>query len=276
MRKNAFKSTKKLAIRHGETTLKSITSTLALTGLTLGLLLTQIGCTESGQEPVVVNPALATPVPEGMVRGTVAETMNAAGYTYVLIKTEQEDVWLAVPKTDVMVGDLVQASQGMAMPNFESKSLNRTFEVVYFSGELKNLTAPAPTAEQPAAVMPPGHPSPDASAEAAVLVTKVAELVDGQNIAYVYANKDTLAGQQISLRGKVVKYNEGILGTNFIHIQDGSGDAANGSNDLTVTSQYTTAMGETIIVTGNIILNKDFGAGYSFPVMIEDAVVTTE
>ena len=276
MRKIALESTKNLAIRHGETTLKSITSTLALTGLTLSLLLTQIGCTESGQEPVVDNPALATPVPEGMVRGTVTETMNAAGYTYVLIKSDQEEFWLAVPKTGVMVNDVVQASQGMAMPNFESKSLNRTFDVVYFAGGLQNLTTPAPTAEQPAAALPPGHPSTDPSAEAAVPVAKVAELVDGQNIAYLYANKDTLAGQQISLRGKVVKYNEGILNTNFIHIQDGSGDVADGSNDLTVTSQGTTAVGETMVFTGTIILDKDFGAGYSFPVLMEDATVTAE
>ena len=98
----------------------------------------------------------------------------------------------------------------------------------------------------------------------------------GYDIAYVYANKDELAGQAISLRGKVVKYNEGILGRNFIHIQDGSGDAEDGSNDLTVTSEDATAAGETIVVTGTIVLNRDFGAGYSYALLMEDAAISTD
>jgi hypothetical protein len=73
-----------------------------------------------------------------------------------------------------------------------------------------------------------------------------------------------------------VKYNEGILGWNFIHLQDGSGDVADGSNDMTITSKATTAVGETVVVTGTVILDKDFGAGYAFPTMIEDATIAAE
>ena len=73
-----------------------------------------------------------------------------------------------------------------------------------------------------------------------------------------------------------MKYNAGILGWNFIHIQDGSGDAADGSNDLIVTSKSSTAVGETVVLTGTIVLDKDFGAGYSYPVLMEDASITVE
>jgi hypothetical protein len=272
---------KNLAIRRGETTVKSITSTLALTGLTLSLLLTQIGCAESGQEPVTDNPALAAPVPAGMVRGVVLETMNAGAYTYVLIKTDQDERWVAVPQTAVLVDDVVQIGKGMPMSDFESKTLNRTFDVVYFAGGLQNLTAPAAAAPAPSpvasgAALPPGHPSTDSAVETPAADIKVAELTPGQDIAYVYANKDSLAGQQISLRGEVVKYNSNILGTNFIHIQDGSGDVADGSNDLIVTSTTGTAVGETIVLTGTIVLDKDFGAGYTFPVLMDDASITAE
>jgi hypothetical protein len=265
----------------GEITLKSIPSTLTVAGLTAALLLTQIGCAESGQEPATDNPALAAPVPAGMVRGVVLETMNAGAYTYVLIKTDQDERWVAVPKTPVLVDDVVQTGQGMPMSDFESKTLNRTFDVVYFAGGLQNLTTPAAAAPAPApvqsdAALPPGHPTTDTTVEAPVADIKVAELTPGQDIAYVYANKDSLAGQQISLRGKVVKYNANILGTNFIHIQDGSGEVADGSNDLIVTSTTETAVGETIVLTGTIVLDKDFGAGYSFPVLMDDASITTE
>lgn len=261
---------------NGDPTLKSIIRMLTAAGLVAALLLTQVGCSESGQEPVTDNPAMASPVPEGAVRGTVLETMDSGGYTYVFIETELDALWVAGRQIAVQVGDVVQASEGMAMPEFESKTLNRTFDVVYFAGALVNLSAPALPEGHPDDALPAGHPSTDGTVETEAADTKVRELEPGQNIAYVYANKDALSDQQISLRGKVVKYNGGILGTNFIHIQDGSGDAADGSNDLTVTSEATTAVGETVVLTGTIILNKDFGAGYSFPVMMEDATITIE
>ena len=256
--------------------MNSIIRMLKVAGLAAALLLTQVGCEESRQESVTDNPAIASAVPEGAVRGTVLETMNTGGYTYVLIETDRDTRWVAGRQITVQVGDVVQASQGMAMPDFESTSLNRTFDVVYFAGALENLSAPALPEGHPGGALPAGHPRTDGSAETKAADTKVPELEPGQNIAYVHANKDALADQQISLRGKVVKYNAGILGKNFIHIQDGSGDAAGGSNDLTVTSEATTAVGETAIFTGTIILNKDFGSGYSFPVMMEDAGITTE
>jgi len=253
--------------------LKSLKSTLAVAGLALALLLTVSGCTKSDETTVADNPALAAPIPAGMVRGAVLETMNSGGYTYVLIGTEQVQRWLAARETTVQVGDVVQAFEGMPMEQFESKTLNRTFDVIYFVDALHNLSAPAANSVNS---MPADLPATDRPAEEPAADVQVAELEAGQNIAYVYGNKDALADQQISLRGKVVKYNEGILGWNFIHIQDGSGDAADGSNDLTVTSKATTAVGETVVLTGTIILNKDFGAGYSFPVLMEDANLTTE
>jgi hypothetical protein len=256
--------------------LKSIYSTLAFTAMTAGLLLTQTGCAEPAQEPVADNPALASPIPVGMVRGTVLETMDSGSYTYVFIETENDKRWMATPQTAVKVGDKVQAFQGLPMADFESKSLNRTFDVVYFLGALENLSTPAMSEGQTGSELPAGHPGVDSAGEAPTTFTKVAELQPGQNIAYVYANKDALADQQISLRGKVVKYNANILGWNFIHIQDGSGNVADGSNDLTVTSKAATAVGETVVITGTIILNKDFGYGYSFPVMMEGAEIKTE
>lgn len=256
--------------------MKSINPTLVAAGLIAGLLMTQIGCVESGQEPVTDNPALASPVPDGMVRGTVLETMNSGGYTYVFIETDQDKRWVAARQTMVSVGDVVQTVQGMPVSAFTSQTLNRTFDVVYFVDAVHNLSVPAPAEEPPVSEPPTGHPEIDETSSTDVTDNDVAEFKSGQNIAYVYANKDSLVSQQISLRGKVVKYNEGILGWNFIHIQDGSGDAADGSNDLTVTSTATTAVGETVVVTGTIILDKDFGAGYRFPVLMEDANIAVE
>ena len=81
---------------------------------------------------------------------------------------------------------------------------------------------------------------------------------------------------RVAARGKVVKFNANILGTNWLHIQDGSGSAADASNDLLVTTAAEADIGDTVVVTGNIALDKDFGAGYSYPVLMEDASVTVE
>ena len=247
--------------------MKSFISALTAIALAAGMLSQLTGCSKPADEPTAETPALTTPVPAGMVSGTVLETMDSGGYTYVLLETDREQRWLAGPQTAIQVGDELRVSQGMPMQQFTSNTLNRTFEVLYFVDALGNLTTPA---------MPAGHPSFSGTDEAPAMDTKVAELEPGQNIAWLHANKDTVAGQQVSLRGKVVKYNSNIMDRNFIHIQDGSGDAADGSNDLTVTSKTETAVGQTIVVSGTIILDKEFGAGYSFPVMMEDASISAE
>ena len=97
----------------------------------MALLLTLSGCTKSGDTPVADNPALAAPIPAGMVRGEVRETMNSGGYTYVYIESGENGRWLAGREVAVQVGDVVQAFEGMPMYGFESKTLNRIFDVVY-------------------------------------------------------------------------------------------------------------------------------------------------
>jgi len=98
----------------------------------------------------------------------------------------------------------------------------------------------------------------------------------GQTIKQIYAGQAKLAGTTISVRGKVVKYNSMILGKNWLHLQDGTGSAANDNNDLTVTTDASAAVGDTVLVSGKVSTNRDFGAGYKYSVMIEDAKVTVE
>ena len=250
----------------GENHLKSILSGLAAV-LAASLLMAQAGCTESADESAAENTALAAPVPVGMMRGPVLETMDSGGYTYVLVEIGDAPIWAAGPETIVAVGDIVQIPRGMPMQQFESKTLNRTFEVVYFVPSIDNLTAPNAAAPAPSQAQ---RESPAATE------LSVAELEPGKNIAWVHANREALANESIRLRGKVVKYNSNILGRNFIHIQDGSGNPAEGNNDLTVTSEATTAVGETVVIAGTVTLDKDFSAGYAFPVLVEDATLTAE
>ena len=93
-------------------------------------------------------------------------------------------------------------------------------------------------------------------------------------MAEVFEGADTLVGNEVVLRAKVVKFNGGILGTNFMHVQDGTG--GEGTNDLTITSRTTVRVGDTVLVRGVLVADKDFGYGYEYPLIIEDATVTVE
>lgn len=118
------------------------------------------------------------------------------------------------------------------------------------------------------------HPMPSAPAQA-VDLSGIEKAQGGKTIAEVFAQKDRLAGQMVVIRGKVVKTNPRIMGKNWLHVRDGSG--AEGSNDLTVTTVGAApTVGDTVVVTGPVVLNKDFGMGYTYDVLIEDAEVTIE
>jgi uncharacterized protein (DUF2147 family) len=95
-----------------------------------------------------------------------------------------------------------------------------------------------------------------------------------QTVAALNQDKAGLAGKTISAQGKVVKVNNGIMDRNFVHVQDGTGDAAKGTNNLVVTSKQTAAVGDQVTISGTVVLNRDFGSGYSYPLLIEDASIT--
>jgi len=129
----------------------------------------------------------------------------------------------------------------------------------------------AAPASQPAAAP---HPMPAAPTEA-VDLSGIAKADGGKTIAEVFAEKDQLAGQQVVVRGKVVKSNPDIMGKNWLHVRDGSG--AEGMNDITVTTAGAVpAVGDTVLVKGSVSLNKDLGMGYVYDVIVEDAEVTVE
>jgi hypothetical protein len=93
-------------------------------------------------------------------------------------------------------------------------------------------------------------------------------------IASINQSKASLAGKTVKATGKVVKVNNGIMGRNFLHIQDGSGDATTG--DLTITSQQTAKVGDQISISGVAAVNRDFGSGYMYPLLIEEATITVK
>ena len=233
-------------------------------------------------------------VESGDFSGKVAETMNAASYTYVLVDTGSKKLWAAAPRFNVKVGDTVKVGSPMPMQNYQSKTLNRTFDMVYFTGSVSVNGAPAsstpaaaaggqpalPAGHPPigsatqAAALPEGHPPIGGAAQTPSAIKGIKKAEGGSTVAEVYANKAKLNGKKTVVRGKVVKFNSMIMDRNWIHIQDGTGKP--GSNDLLVTSKSPAKVGDTISATGTIATNKDFGSGYKYDVLMEDAEVVKE
>nr|WP_320114102.1 hypothetical protein [uncultured Desulfuromonas sp.] len=208
--------------------------------------------------------------------GSVLETMNTAGYTYIKVKTETEEIWAAAPEFPVKVGDKVMIPQGMAMTNYHSNTLNRDFDVVYFVSNVLVAGQDAPLNPGDAmgdAAAAMGHQKP-MTAPMDMDFSALTKPENGHTIAEIYAQKDALATKEVILRAKVVKFSPKIMKTNWIHLQDGSGEA--GSNDLTITTGSEAAVGDTVLVKGILDLNQDFGYGYQYDLIIQDAKVTIE
>lgn len=228
--------------------------------------------------------------------GTVLETMNAAGYTYIFVDSGVSKDWVAIPETEVTPGDRVSYSQGMEMQNFYSKSLDRSFPSIIFSAGITSGDQPAPTADSSsasddsfaAAVAREQQPPPVApvvtgetsggSTGAIVPFTEVTvEKATGPNsytIEEIFTKAGELNGSVVRLRGKVVKFSANIMGRNWVHLQDGSGNPMNNTHDLVVTTSETVADNDIIIVVeGKLAADKDFGAGYKYAAIIEEAQI---
>ena len=227
-------------------------------------------------QPTAGAMAAAPAVPGQGLTGKVLERLDAPPYCYLRIQTARGEVWAAVPQAKVEKGTEVTVVNPMVMNNFESKTLNRTFPEVFF-GTLGSAdgaaasAAPMPPAASASAPVAPGTP-----VATAVAVGKVAKATgaDAHTVAETWAQKGALKEKTVTIRGQVVRYNPGVMGKNWLHLQDGSGDAGKGTHDITVTSQDTAAKGDVVTIKGTVRLDKDFGAGYTYALIVEEAKIT--
>lgn len=199
----------------------------------------------------------------GNVKGKVLETMDVESYTYARLKTDSGETWAAVPKTKIAKGATIEIANPMVMDGFESKSLKRKFDHIIF-GSL--------TGAGMAAGMSGGGSKLGPVPFSKIKIAK-AEGIEGHTIAEIYAQKADLKGKSVAVRGKVVKYTPGVMGANWIHLRDGTGSESANNFDLTASSNDTTKVGDTVVVKGTLATDKDLGAGYFYPALVENAKV---
>ena len=192
---------------------------------------------------------------------SINEVLQADKYTYLNVNENDEDFWIAVPKREVDPDEIYHYKGGLKKNNFNSPEFNRTFPLIYLVSGLHEASShKAESAIDQAIsnmeVSTPSSPMP---------------LSEGSiSLSELFSNKGKYNGKSIKVIGKCVKVNNQIMGRNWIHIQDGTSD--NGNNyDLTVTTQDIIPIGSTVIMEGVIALNKDFGAGYRYDIIMEEA-----
>lgn len=208
-----------------------------------------------------VQPAPQPSMANGLATGKVTDVINAAGYTYISVDVGGQELWAAGPVTAIGNGDTVTFSTLIPMQNFHSKAMNRDFAVLYFVDGFSVLNSAGGSAAA----------APAPSAAAAAKVENIAKVEGGYTIAEALAQSKELAGKLIKVRGQVTKYTPGIMRKNWIHMEDGSGD-----KDLIVTTTGTATVGSVIVAEGALSLDRDFGMGYFYEVLMEDATVSVE
>ena len=220
------------------------------------------------QPPQQVQPQQQAHAGVNMRTGVVQEVLQATSYTYLNVKEDDRDSWIAVTKRETKVGETVSFSAGLEMKNFESKDLQRKFESIFVHSIVRGEPRRAGTAHGP--MEAPRRTKP--ALEKKEISIEPAE--GGITIAELLANTDTYAGKAVRIKGQVTKVNRAILGKNWVHLQDGTD--ASGKFDLTITTQEQANVGDVVTFEGTIVLNKDFGAGYVYEVLMEEAKLQTQ
>jgi len=198
-------------------------------------------------------------------KATAEEVIQTSNYTYIRISEDGRESWIAITKQDVKEGNSYYFEPGIEMNNFVSKELKRTFPSILFVDKFSDkpiiakITMADSAKGKQAAVAKEG--------------IKVEPAKGGITIVELYTNKEKYAGKTIKISGEVVKYSADIMKTNWVHIQDGTRSGE--SFDLTVTTNDVTKVGDVITFEGTVSLKKDFGAGYYYEVIVENAKMLT-
>lgn len=202
--------------------------------------------------------------------GKVVETMNSGGYTYVRLEKKGKKTWVAIPEMKVSKGQQLSLQPGMEMVNFTSKSLGRTFDSITFSGGPASGAPSAGHNEKAGKMVSSSKPAAPPAMD-----IKVAKATgpDAYTIGEIFEKRTALHEKTAVVKGKVVKVSAGIMGKNWLHLQDGTGDRNKGTNDLVATSDEIASLGDIITVKGTIFKDKDFGAGYRYSAIMEKASI---
>lgn len=247
--------------------IKGYNMKLTLTAISVLLVLTSLSCREKDQQqqtqPQNTQQEGATVNVHTVV---VQEVIQATSYTYLRVKEADKEFWMAVNKRQIEPGAKISFMGALLMKNFQSRDLQRTFETIYFVNRIMGDESSAP--QQSMSMPHQGKPELDKKD------ISIEPAEGGITISKLFADRDSYAGKIVLVKGVVTKVNRAIMNKNWIHLQDGTSDSDN--FDLTVTTAEDVEVGSIATFEGKIALKKDFGAGYYYEVIMEEARLRTQ
>ena len=222
------------------------------------------GCNNATVKKTSNKPSAQTTVAASDMHAVVAkDVIQSSGYTYLLLTEGDKEYWAAVSRFEAEKGKTYYYKSGMEMQNFKSKELNRTFESIQFIQEFSDQPIQE---KKPEALTTKGRQSLEK-----VEGIKVEPVSGGVRLSEIFVNKSNFAGKKIKVTGQVVKFSAEIMNKNWVHLQDGS--EANGTFDLTVTTLDSVAVGSVVTFEGVIAVDKDFGYGYKYDILLEESKI---
>ncbi len=203
--------------------------------------------------------------PQGQHQVKVEEVLQTSSYTYLKVAENGKNYWMAVVRTDAKVGDNYYYAEGLEMKDFKSKELDRVFEKVFFVDKISSTQVGSGSEKQ----LKDAHSSRKSTETKQDIQIEVPE--GGITIGELFANREKYNSKSVLIKGKVVKVNKAIMSRNWVHLQDGTN--SDGKFDLTLTTNEEVKLGDTVIMEGIVTLNKDFGSGYFYELIVEEAKV---
>ena len=200
----------------------------------------------------------------------VNEVLKTSKYLYINVNEKDEQFWIATKIMDVVVGETYHYKGGLLKTNYESKEHQRVFEKIYLvsnrlvhanHGTNSNLNEGNKLITKQDEII--SEPVP------AVKPSKKVEIKGSLKISELVQNFSKYEDQIVQISGVCVKINAGIMSRNWIHLKDGSRD----DYDLVITSNIFVKEGEVITMKAKVSLNKDFGAGYKYEMILEDGIL---
>ncbi len=199
----------------------------------------------------------------------VTEVLPTSKYVYLKVREGQEEFWIATGKMEVKKGETYFYNDGLLKTDFRSEEHNRVFEKIYLvsklisKGDHTNLTKSESRSNSVA------DRSVTQKENIPTHTEKEIQHMGAITIAELVKDTEKYEGHSVEVSGTCVKVNSNIMGRNWIHLQDGTQD----DFDLVVTSNARITEGSTITIRAVVALNRDFGSGYSYDLILENGTL---
>lgn len=223
-------------------------------------ILLMVGCKDKENYSKINNATAAAKTDVHKI--VVKEAVDGGTYVYLNVDENGKNYWMAISNIPVTVGNTYYYDDGMVMKDFESKQLNKTFDEIIFTNTIRTTEL----SEEPTVKEENPHTAAPVAVQNDV---KIEKPKNGTSLAELFSAKKSFSGKSIIVKGKVVKVNDGIMDKNWIHIVDGT--QFENLGDLTITTTETVNIGDIVTFKGVIVLDKDFGQGYVYDILMEEA-----